>query len=123
MIDHMNAVARRKVNGPEGWEYFKWERVGEGADFIVEGAVPRLLKSGPRKGQKTWKGCPSQKTVVTGAEIDDEHARYEAATGNCGTCGGTGEVFASWRHDEGVTMKPGKRCDGEGKAPNEERTK
>ena len=119
-MDHLGTVARRKVGGSPEWEYFKWERVGEGRDFIVEGGIPRLLKSGPRKGEKTWKDCACQKTIVSGAEIDAEHARYEAETGKCGDCGGTGEVFSSWRAGEGTKMKPCKRCNATGKTPNAE---
>lgn len=118
VIDHMNTVAKRKVGGAEGWRYCRWERIGDGMNFIVEGGVPRLLKSGPRKGEQTWRDVPTQKTVVTGEEMDAEHARYEADTGNCGDCGGTGEEFASWKAGEGTKMKTCGRCAGTGKAPN-----
>lgn len=119
-MDHLGAVARRKVGGAPEWEYFRWERIGEGRDFIVEGGIPRLLKTGPRKGSKTWRDSKTQKAVVTEAEIVAEHARYEADTGNCGDCGGEGEVFKSWHKDHGATMQPCKRCAGTGKAPNAE---
>jgi len=113
-MNHMNAVAKRKVGGTEGWEICAWERIGDGRDFVVEGGVPRLLKQGPRKGRKTWDG-PRQKTVVT---IDAEHARYEEETGNCGDCGGTREAFQSWSAKDGVKMKVCSRCAGTGKRPN-----
>lgn len=117
-MDHMNEVARRKVNGPEGWEICGWERLGDGRDFVVEGGVPRLLTRGPRKGHKRWDG-PRLKTVVTGAEIDAEHARYEADTGNCGDCGGTGEVLAGWSAKDGTKLEPCPRCGATGKTPND----
>jgi len=116
-MNYMNEVARRKVNGPDGWEICVWKRIGDGRDFVVEGGVPRILTRGPRKGRKRWDG-PRLKTVVTGAEIDAEHARYEAETGNCGDCGGKGEVFASWSVTDGTMMRPCQRCNATGKTPN-----
>jgi hypothetical protein len=119
-MKHLNSVAKRKVSGPDEWEWCKWERIGEGNDFVVEGGVPRLLKSGPRKGEKTWKGVETQKTVVTDAEIKAEHARYEQDTGNCGDCMGSGRVFARWSADNGEDYKPCSRCGSTGKAPGVE---
>lgn len=116
-MDHMNEVARRKVNGPVGWEIFRWERIGSGMDFVVEGGVPRLLTRGPRKGQKTWDGDRS-KTVVAETEIAAELERYETKTGNCGDCGGTGAVFAGWSEKEGTRTRPCRRCGATGKSPN-----
>lgn len=113
-MNHMNTIAKRKVSGPEGWEICIWERIGSGDDFVVEGGVPRLLKSGPRKGRNTWRDVPLQKTVVTGDELKAEHAWYEADTGNCGDCFGAGEVFAGWHHVHGTTLRKCKRCDGKG---------
>lgn len=117
-MNHMEAVARRKVGGAAEWEYCRWERIGEGRDMIVEGGIPRLLKSGPLKGQKTWQGQPTQKAVVTGAEIDAEHARYEAETGKCGDCGGKWQVFARWSKANGTETKTCPRCGGTGEKPS-----
>lgn len=117
-MSHLDELARRKVAGPEGWEVCGWERVGGGNDLIVEGGVPRLLKAGPKKGKKTWRDVPTQKVVVTGAELEAEHARYEEQTGKCGDCYGHGEVFASWSVAEGTKYRPCKRCGGTGERPN-----
>ena len=119
MSHHLDAVARRKVSGPDGWEVCAWERIGDTGDLIVQGGVPRLLKSGPRKGEKTWRDGPVQKAVVTRAELDAEHARYEAETGKCGDCYGRGEVLKSWSAAEGLKHRECKRCAGSGNAPTE----
>ena len=113
-MSHLDEVARRKVSGPEGWKVCRWERIGTGNDLLVEGGVPRLLESGPRKGKQTWRDVLIQKAVVTGDEIDAEHARYESTTGKCGDCYGTGEVFASWSVAKGTTFRECKRCGGTG---------
>lgn len=111
-LSHMEKVAIRK-SGVEGWEYFRWQRAGE--DSILTGGIPRLLKSGPRKGKKTWDGKGTS-VVVTQAEIDEEAARYVSETGNCATCYGTGEVFQSWHHIDGTKYKPCRECGATGKA-------
>jgi hypothetical protein len=116
-MNHMEPVARRKAGGNEAWEVCAWERVGKDG-VIVEGGIPRVLKSGPRKGKKTWRDMPTQKVVVTVAEIDAEHARYEADTGTCGDCFGKGRVFARWSQANGVEMKECGRCKGTGIAPS-----
>lgn len=115
-MSHLDEVARRKVNGPEGWAVCAWERIGN--DLVVTGGVPRLLKAGPRKGESTWRDVPTQKVVVTEAEIDAEKARYEADTGKCSDCMGKGDVLASWSVAEGIKYRPCKRCGGTGKPPN-----
>lgn len=114
-MNHLESVARRKVCGPEGWAVCSWECIGN--DFVVEGGVPRLLQAGPNKGQKTWRDRPRQQAVVTRAELDAEHARYEAETGKCGDCFGKGEVFASWSATDGTKYRTCKRCGGNGERP------
>lgn len=109
-MSHLDEVARRKVNGPEGWVVCAWERIGDGNDLVVTGGVPRMLKAGPRKGKPTWRDVPTQKAVVTKAEIEAEKVRYEADTGKCGDCMGKGEVFASCSVAEGTKYRPCKRC-------------
>ncbi len=116
-MNHMETVARRKAGGSDAWEFCAWESVGEGG-MIVEGGIPRLLKAGPRKGKKTWRDMPTQKVVVTAAEIDVEHARYEAETGKCGDCFGNGQKFARWSQANGVELKECGPCKGTGVAPS-----
>ena len=80
--------------------------------------MPRLLKTGPRKGKPTWRDVPTQKAVVTGAEIEAEKARYEADTGKCSDCMGSGQVLARWSAAEGKKYRPCGRCGGTGERPN-----
>lgn len=58
--DHISVVALRKAReilrrpaDIDGWEAFKFETVGDA--YLIEGGVPRLLKTGPKRGQKTWR--------------------------------------------------------------------
>ena len=115
LIHHVDAIAKRKIN-ITGWEPYAWERIGTDA-IKVTGGIPRPLKSGPRKGQKTWDG-PSQVAVVVQAEVDDEIARYEEETGQCSECLGDGKVMHSYNcvKDE-KTYRPCGRCTGTGARP------
>jgi hypothetical protein len=113
---HVENIARRKAKAPNEWRLCAWERIGDDG-MVVKGGVPRLLTRGKNKGLPTWKNSLITKVVVTDAEIQQEHANYESATGLCGDCFGTGEVFAKWSIGEGVTMRTCPRCGGDKKAP------
>lgn len=116
-MSHMLSIAQRKAGGSEELKISGWTRIGTGNDFVVRVGVPRALKSGPRKGQLTFRDSKITEVLVSEAELQAEHARYEAATGNCGDCFGNGEVFASWHHIDGTKYRKCSRCHGTGKAP------
>ena len=60
MIDHMNTVAKRKGGGAEGWRYCRWERIGDGMNFIAEGDVGRPHKvDSCSHGQYGFENCES----------------------------------------------------------------
>lgn len=118
----MEVVARQKIGDKAAaWEIFKWERIGEGNDFVVGLGQTRLKTSGKNKGKKTWRGTdgrqlPHGKAVVASTEIQAAEAKYEADTGNCSICGNTGQSFASWSAAEGTKYRTCRRCNGTGKA-------
>lgn len=76
-IDDYHAVAARKAGDP-AWEPFRYERVDD--SLLLTGGVPRLLKTGLRKGKKVWDRTAATKIVVTDAEAD-EHARARLDVG------------------------------------------
>jgi len=108
---HMIEVAKRK-SAIDGWEPYRFEVVGKDA-IMFTGSIPRLLKRGPRKGEKTWDG-KGTRVVVTDAEGQAEQLRYEESTGNCGNCFGKREVFASWDYKTGTKHKECSACSGTG---------
>jgi hypothetical protein len=116
-ISHLAAVAIKK-SGIANWEPYFYEVVGSDA-FLIKGGIPRLLKSGPRKGQKTWDAKSATKLIVTKIEVAAERARYERETGNCSNCFGEGKVTASARM-QGTevirTYRPCPNCSATGKA-------
>lgn len=108
-------VATRKAK-VAGWEWFASRVVGEGDDaaFIVTGGVPRVLKSGPRKGAKAWDRKAATEVVVTRAEVAAEEAAYEAATGKCRRCAGSKVHMTASSTERGVTYSRCWRCKGTG---------
>ena len=112
LIHHIGAVAKRKMN-IEGWEPYSWESVGPDGT-LVKGGIPRILKRGQRKGQKTWDG-KGDKVMVVGVEVSAEIARYEKETGNCPSCLGKKETLKSWNHIPGETLMECVLCKGTGK--------
>lgn len=107
-------VATRK-SGVPGWEWFSSRVVGADRDvFILEGGVPRILKSGPRKGQKTWDRKAATEVAVTRAEADAEAVAYEARTGKCRRCAGSKVHMTESSIDTGVTYSTCWRCKGTG---------
>jgi hypothetical protein len=116
ILGHMDAVAIRK-SGIEGWEPYKYERVGD--DSLITGGIPRVLTRGPRKGRKTWDGKGTS-VVVTSAEVAAQAASYAAETGNCDRCFGEKIVFARWSKAEGKKYRPCTKCSETGRATTAE---
>lgn len=86
---------------------------------IAKGNTP--FKSGPRKGRINHKHCTAEKTVtITEAELAEAIAAYEAETGYCTSCSGSGQAVAGWNRDEGTRFKTCKRCSGTGRLQQED---
>lgn len=119
---HINAVAIRKC-GIEGFTPYAYERLGgtqdiisgKAADIMITLGKERILTRGPRKGQKTWDTKDSVRVVVTYDEAKAERQRYEAETGNCGECFGTGQEWCVWSAAEGNRHRQCRVCLGTGK--------
>lgn len=110
-----DAIAIEK-SGVAGWEPCLYEAVGEGTrDALISGGVPRILTRGPNKGKRKWAGKLTR-VVVTGAEVDAAMTKYEAETGICAECEGTGRITAGWSATEGTKYRTCGKCGGTGKA-------
>ena len=108
-------VATRKAS-VKGWQWFASRVVGDAPDaaFIVTGGVPRLLKTGPRKGYPIWDRKAATEVVVTRAEVDAAEAAYEAKTGRCRRCAGSKVHMTKASVEHGVTYSTCWRCKGTG---------
>ena len=112
-MSHIERIAKRKLSAPDGWEVCGWERVGADG-LIVQGGVPRLLKSGKNKGRRTFRDSAISRVVLTDAEIKEEKARFSQETGKCAECEGSGQEWAGWSAAEGNRYRTCRACDGSG---------
>lgn len=106
-------IARRKLGVGVDWRWCTLNAIGPDA-VKVEGGVPRLLKSGQRKGQPTWRDTPLQACIVTTRDLEEERTAYENTTGRCWECLGTKQVVASVSATEGSKYKECRRCGATG---------
>lgn len=99
----------------DGWSAYSWLMKGAGTEVKV--APHRLLKSGPRKGQKTWSPRKGATTIVVDRDVVAEARRFERKDGRCAKCIGEKQTMVSWHHERGATYAPCRRCGGTGRAP------
>ncbi len=112
MPDLFTIVARRKLGTTDEWHVFRWTRVGNTNDAVVEGS----LCVGRDTPQRRWHGAKS-KCVVTYAEAEDARVEWERETGLCGKCGGNKTRWAGWSKAEGSRYRDCERCNATGAAP------
>lgn len=108
----MTLVARRKLGQGEDWLWCKSELIGK--DVLLEGGIPPLFTRGKYAGTPNWKGVPLTKVIATRQEIDQQMVAYEAETGHCRNCAGSGQELAGWSAETGVRYRTCRRCDGSG---------
>lgn len=105
--------------GPE-WRPFKYEMVdGTSPGCLLDGAVAPIFVRGKRKGYRNWKKkdpATVRRIFISPGDRMTYEVNWSKETGLCSVCVGTGEVFQSWRKDEGTTYKSCKVCDGTGKS-------
>ncbi len=112
---HRERVALRKLGiTDDRFQFFSWQCIGTDATKLDGCIVTRLVTKGPRKGRPAY-DKPHFTAVVTEQEAADELQRYEAETGDCGKCIGSGRVFKSWDHLTGTEYRPCDKCAGTGK--------
>lgn len=110
-------AAAEKAAGLDGWMAYRWEAVEGGS--LVTGDVPiGFISRGKNKGCPKWSANSKNKrrVLVSDDQMQQIAAAYEADTGLCWDCQGTGKTFASWSAKEGTTYRKCSRCDGSGKS-------
>jgi hypothetical protein len=112
-MGHRERLALRKLGNPAGFEFYRWEAVGDAV--VMRGCVcsGATYTKGKDKGRIKYDG-PQRTVVVTEAEEAAERARFVQETGKCGECCGDGREFARWDHIEGTTYRPCRKCKGSG---------
>lgn len=109
-------VARRHAKAGDDWHWASMRYVGdgEGAGAIVEGGVPNIAPDGSRR----WTGVVLDEVIVTEEQAHAAALAYEAETGKCMECAGSGLMHTGWNHKTGNAYAPCNRCNATGKAPS-----
>jgi hypothetical protein len=112
LIDDIDAIVKTKM--PDGWLPYKWECVAGG--YLVTGSIPNgVYQSGPRKGAPRHSGN-GEVVVVSDGDLKAAATAYEASTGKCWRCKGSGQIDCGWSKAEGTTYRRCEQCGGTGKA-------
>lgn len=114
----LGQVGHKKLGNPEGYSFFRFERIGPDANKLTAGREG-VHEKGRRKGQACWLK-PYLEVIVTDAEKEAAERAYESETGRCHGCRGDGEEIAGWSQENGLRMRLCHRCHGSGKAPESE---
>jgi hypothetical protein len=114
--EHARALAKM----PEEWKVYSFKAIPN-SDGTLEfkGAIAPIYSQGKSKGLPNWKMADkdSERAVyIKDADHDLWLVKWEASTGKCHQCVGTGEVFQSWETGKGVTYKKCSVCVGTGAA-------
>ncbi len=122
MPNWMEVVARRRLGRGDDWEAFAFSVVRDGDEFTdriaVSGAVPiGFVARGPSKGLPKYPPAGQcDRVVITQGEVAAERAAWEAATGKCAECAGTGQAWAGWSRDHGTRYRDCAKCQASGKS-------
>lgn len=108
-MTHTESAAARKI-GIEGWKPCIFEMVEGG--MLITGGIPKDVN-----GKKKWPPVKQMdRLILTREEVDAEELRYEAETGNCHVCYGSGQQATGWNRETGVRTRECPKCNGIGRA-------
>ncbi len=115
--------ARETYGFSKDWHVFRWE--AKGADdnkfIVVTGAVVyERFKRGKHVGNLVWKSRLRETEVPVSFRDDAFRAwilKWEAETGKCSKCNGSGQEFSGWSKQDGVKTRDCTRCKTTGAAP------
>jgi len=107
-------VARRHAKAGDHWQWCSMEYIGdnETGGALIEGGEPNVMPDGKLR----WTGVPTERVFVTEEQVRQEALAYEARTGKCMQCAGSGLMYAGWNHVDGNRYATCNRCAGRGKA-------
>lgn len=122
-IDWMNEVARKRYGMPAQWRWFRSEVKNHdkpSAFIMLTGAIcDAKIVRGRYKGHDDWKKrdkTTEAEIAIKFSEIDEVKAEWQARTGKCSNCKGTGKSWIGWGKDTGHRYESCKPCSGTGAA-------
>lgn len=118
--DVLEMMARERLGMPDTWCAYSWACKPGGGSVVthyveVVGMIAPLKTKGKNKGDHNWSAGDkdTEKTVyITPAEHAAWCVAWEAKTGRCIECIGTGKVIASISVVNGTTYRECPKCKG-----------
>ena len=95
-LDFYNLAARRKDGVPADFVWCKWTAIND--SYLLAGCAKptAIYRSGKRKGHFVWPSARDlMQIIVSDAEVLAERSRWEAETGHCSNCSGSGKRIKS----------------------------
>lgn len=121
-MDFYNLIAAER-GMPAGWKWNLLKCVGElendGSGVLVTGAVCTAIYSrGKRKGDTNWKKrdrSTEKELFISRNEYEKRRQKWQADTGKCVECLGSGKTLASMSIYTGKTYRPCHECKATGR--------
>lgn len=114
--------ARELLNVPETYTTLKWEMMPDHSPFthckITLCLRPDNYTAGPKEGTPKWSTRDKTKdrqVIISMKEHDAWLLSWEAKTGLCHECQGSGKRYVRWSAATGTEYKPCDRCSAMGK--------
>ena len=120
-VDFYNLIAAER-GMPAGWKWNQLKCVGElendGSGILVTGAVCTAVYSrGKRKGDTNWSKrdrSTEKELFISRNEYDKRRQKWQADTGKCVECLGSGQILAGMSIYTGKTYRPCHKCGATG---------
>jgi hypothetical protein len=120
-FDWINKYCREKFAVPDGWRWFSWSRKEFDKPheyLLVSGAVcTAKIERGKRKGQTNWRlrdKATEATHVIRRSELEAFQHEWQALTGLCFECYGTGQEWDGWSAAAGNRYAPCHHCKATG---------
>ena len=114
-------VARRKLGRGDDWTWYQLQALKDRGEYtdntLVTGAVPvGFVTRGPNAGAPKWPPvAESERVIVTSADVAAARDAWEAETGKCSECAGTGQRNAGFSVAEGRIYRACEKCAATGR--------
>jgi hypothetical protein len=120
-FDWINLFCRDRFEVAPDWRWFSWERkeFDQPHEFmLVNGAVCHArFQKGKSAGCTDWKKrdkSTERMFVIRRAELEAFQREWQARTGKCFECYGTGQDWAGWNAKTGNRYRPCQHCKATG---------
>lgn len=119
------AICEQRLRAEHGlgheFVFYRWAMMPGYGDPLYcefEGAVCNLYVRGPKRGKPNYKTARDVRKFAVGLQTaKDWESQWQASTGGCLRCTGTGQIVMRVSAKDGAVRGPCPQCTGTGKMP------